>query len=173
MCFTFAKFFSANRQAKITAISGGLAIGSAAVLIAMLLRIDVLLPNVMFDDSFFGQRRPYVSCYLAIDAAFMASLSVAVRRHCTAASIGGFVWTNFVLLETLFDVPVFAHDPHMLLEELLIAAVYTGLLILVGGHWLCSENSAFDLTPDNQHHAHRNQGCDQNPEHDRAESNID
>jgi hypothetical protein len=126
--------FLKNNPAKITAICGGLAMCSLLLLLAKCVGLDSVVPGtIIFDDVFFGQRRPIVAGYYLADALLMGSVALLLARRPMTATVVGLVWTTFVLAETLNDLPVFADDPHMLVEELSFVLIYVVLL----GHLVC------------------------------------
>ena len=128
--------FQTNSHAKISAICGGLAAGSLVLFVASCLEVDTFLPGLVIDDLFFGQRLPYVAVYCLVDAVLMWNLAVLIKSRTALAVFIGLVWTSFVFVETLFDVPRFAYDLHLLLEEVLFAIIYAVLLVLLVVHWL-------------------------------------
>jgi hypothetical protein len=130
----FGRFFLENAQAKISAICGGLAICSLVLLLGNSLKLDSFVPGVIFDDLFFGQRWPHVAGYFLADVVLMGSVALLLPHRPVLATLIGLTWTGFVFVETLWDLPVFAYDPHMLLEELAFAVIYSVLLVLLAGH---------------------------------------
>lgn len=130
----FGRFFLENSQAKITAICSGLAISSLILLLARCARLDSLVPRMIFDDVFFGHRWPHVGCYFLADAVLMGSVVLLLPHRPAVATAIGLLWTAFVFAESLCDLPVFAHDPHMLFEELSFVMIYSVLLLQFACH---------------------------------------
>ncbi|MEX0717198.1 MAG: hypothetical protein WD066_11450 [Planctomycetaceae bacterium] len=62
----------------------------------------------------------------------MGSVAALLARRPKRALAIGLPWTTFVFAETLCDLPAFAHDPHMLVEELALAGIHAALLALLG-----------------------------------------
>ncbi len=129
-----------NWPAKITAMCTGLAVCSLVLFVGKCAALDAYVPGLMFDDVFFGRRWPLVSTYFLIDALIMAGVVVLLPRRPVAATAVGFVWTSWLLVESVCDLPAFAHDPHMLAEEAAFVGIYAVLLVQFAGHWrgLCS-----------------------------------
>jgi hypothetical protein len=127
----FSELLLHNTRQKIEAICGGLALCSLTLAAAWAGGIDTHTPAILLDDVFFGHRLPLLPGYFLAEAVVMLAVVYLLPRRPRLAMGTGLASSSVLLVETLFDLRTYAHDAHLLLEELAFAAMYAALLLLL------------------------------------------